>query len=338
MLPYDHSPNTCFQGSTDFYDTPDTDQFTPSYLEAQPLPDSASRRVDGSKIPWLDPCSDKSAMEQYVEWFNTIWHTGDPSGWNSTIFTNQAVMIDPSGISKGAKQAAEQFLLLFRYFPELRGEVVSWAANEREIFINWRFRILPRGSKTPILVSVVDKFCFADGRVSFRLANFDIITLTGYLSKYFGQDQLYDFLQATFLNAEKTGGIQSLPQMLGNLLLGLFLWPAPPPPTGLIAEPGNGVVRLRWDPIPEAIEYTICRASSYAGPYNPVGTVKVTSCDPATSYDDREVVNGTAYWYSVSPVFKPWKPLPPKANAPFITHARRQTAQTNIFGGYSAGR
>ena len=95
-------------------------------------------------LPGLILRPGKSPIEQYVEWFNGIWHLGDPSGWNASVFTAQAVMIDPSGISQGAKQAASTFLLLFKYFPDLRGEVVSWAANEREVFINWRFRILPQ--------------------------------------------------------------------------------------------------------------------------------------------------------------------------------------------------
>src|SRR5579862_2206807 len=172
-----------FLGSTEFYESPETDDYTPSHLQARPLRDSVGTRSDGTIPEWIVEGSTKSPCEQFVEWFNAIWHTGDPSLWGPSVFTHDAVMIDPSGISKGANQAAASFLLLFKYFPDLRGEVVSWAANEREIFINWRFSVHQRGENRPLLVTVVDKFSFVDGRVSFRLAYYDIITFAGYLAE-----------------------------------------------------------------------------------------------------------------------------------------------------------
>jgi hypothetical protein len=303
-------PDGCFQGSTEFYNSPQQDEFTPSYLEAQPLVDNVGRRRDGSYPVWIKPHSHKSPSEQYVEWFNGIWHTGDPSSWNESVFTNLAVMIDPSGISKGAKQAAANFILIFKYFPELRGEVVSWAANEREILINWRFRIIRRGSKTPILVPVVDKFCFVDGRVSFRLANFDILTFIGYLSENFGNDQLYDFMSANLSLARRTGGIQKLGRMLWNLVTGLFVWQSTAEPTGLVAIPGDGVVLLRWASVGGAVSYKVTRAESIGGDF-------VLADDPGsdevegTTYTDVNVVNGRVYWYLVSPNLPRWEPVPP---------------------------
>ena len=319
-------PDDCYQGSTEFYDGPETDQFTPSYLEAGPLKDNVSLREDGTLPSWMVPGSGKAPVEQYVEWFNGIWHTGDPSTWNEQVFTHLAVMIDPSGISTGAKQAAATFLLLFKYFPALRGEVVSWAANDREIIVNWRFEILPRGSKTPLLVPVVDKFCFVKGRVSFRLANFDIITLVGYLSENYGLDHVLDFLSEYASQAEKTGGVQLLPRMLGNLLKGLFYWQAPPDPTGLIAIEGNGVVTLRWAPVKGAISYKVRRATDICGPYEgppPAGDAvdKVFS----TIYEDYSVTNGTAYWYLVTPNFDKWTPVPVnKTSAINLVNSRRE--------------
>jgi len=315
-------PPACFQGSTDFYNTPAVDEFTPSYLDAGPLVDNVGRRKDGTYPVWIvDKSFKKSGAEQYVEWFNTIWHTGDPSGWGPEVFTNQAIMIDPTGVSKGARQAASSFILIFKYYPELRGEVVSWAANEREIFLNWRFRILRRGTQTPILVPVVDKFCFVDGYVSFRLASFDLLTLVGYLSQNFGQDQLLDFMDASLRNAEKTGGIQSLPSIVWRIFRGIFLWSSPPPPTGLIAVPGDGVVMLKWAPVPEAISYKVTRPTDLAGPYATVAVVANAEGDeaaPPTVYEDWTVTNKTIYWYLVTPNFKKWKqPTPVKKDADF---------------------
>jgi hypothetical protein len=334
MTNKNNCPDDCFQGSTEFYDTPETDEFTPSDLEAGLLVDNvAVRRSDHQLPPWItggDPT--KSPYEQYVEWFNGIWHTGDPSTWNETVFTNLAVMIDPSGVSKGAKQAAAGFLLLFKYFPELRGEVVSWAANDREIFINWRFQIIRKKNKTPLLVPVVDKFCFKDGRVSFRLANFDIMTFIGYLSETYGLDQLIDFLSANSKQAEKTGGIQRLPSIIWNLFKGLFYWQPTATPTGLTARPGDGVVSLAWKPVEGAISYKVSRATQITGPYEPLPF----SLDvQGTRFDDKTVATQTSYWYLVSPNFEKWRPVPVDHNAPMSNSPARLEQLADA--GYSLG-
>lgn len=295
-------PENCFQGSTEFYDTPDTDDYTPSPLEAQLLVDNVGRRRDCTIPEWIDVAeSSKSPAEQYVEWFNGIWHTGDPSGWGPEVFTNQAVMMDPSGISKGAKQAADSFTLIFKYFPELRGEVVSWAANDREILINWRFKIQRAGRTTLFLVPVVDKFCFVDGRVSFRLATFDLITFVGYLSENYGQDQLFEFLWAYFWQAGKTGGIVLLPRMLLNFVKGGFLWRQPPESTlSLKPTPDERIVRLKWEPMKDprtnedVASYRVCRATDIAGPYLPLPVNKKLEVQKihALTYDDKLIANG----------------------------------------------
>ena len=304
-------------GSTEFYENPEPDPYSPSPDEAQPLRESVGvLRDDHTFPPWFNPKEHKPATQQYVEWFNGIWQTGDPSSWNASVFTKNAVMIDPSGISNGAEQAAATFLLLFQYFPELRGEVVTWAANDREIFINWRFEIQPECAQKPFLVPVVDKFCFVKGRVSFRLAYFDIITLTGYLSECFSQDQLLDFLGANFRQAEKTGGIQSIPHMLWSLFKGAFLWPTPPPSIGLSATPGDGVVTLNWKPVKNAAAYTVSRATAIAGPYQTLAPNDEVSesegevAVPPPVYHDQTVTSDTTYWYTVSTKLKTWHPVP----------------------------
>jgi hypothetical protein len=252
----------------------------------------------------MDRESSKTPAEQFVEWFNGIWHTGDPSLWGPGVFTNDAVMIDPSGIYRGAREAAALFLMLFKYFPDLRGEVVSWAANEREIFVNWRFAILQKGNSKPLLVTVVDKFSFVDGRVSFRVAYYDIITFAGYLAETAGQDQLIDFLAENLRHAHMTGGMQLLPRLLGNFVKGLFLWPSLPKPIALTATPGDGFVKLEWAPVKGAISYKVCRANSPEGPYQPLPGAESALGTEAAGYQDTNVTNGTAYWYSVSANFE----------------------------------
>jgi len=322
-------PEDCFQGSTDFYDSARTDEFTPSLLEAGLLKDNVGTSWSECKFPpWIEGGNPaKSPTEQYVEWFNGIWHTGDPSTWNETVFTERAVMIDPSGISVGAKQAAANFLLLFKFFPGLRGEVVSWAANDREILINWRFQLLRKGNTVPLLVPVVDKFCFVKGRVSFRLANFDIITLIGYLSQTYGIDQLTDYLSANFRHSEKTGGIQRLPTMLWNLIGGAFFWPRVTP-TGLVAIPGDGIVRLEWTRVEDAESYTVKRATSLGGDYE-ILPPNNRYDENVPRYDDTTALNGKTYWYVVIPNFKKWRPTPVNANEPITVSPTRRLRLAN---------
>jgi len=328
----------CFEGSTDFYNTPETDQYTPSYQEARPLVNNVGKRwEDGSLPPWMEEGdTERSPAQQYVEWFNGIWHTGDPSLWSRDVFTNTATTIDPSGITRGADGCAANFTLLFKYFPELRGEVVSWAANDREILINWRFVIRNKRDRLPIgpitqflhdqqadrdfLVPVVDKFCFSEGKVSFRLATFDIITFVGYLSDNYGGDELYDFLIAYFWQSAFGGGVALLPRMIVNLFLGLFYWP-PLPLEGLYADAGDGVVKLKWEPVKKAEAYKVTRATAISGNYgSPLQdgkdlVIRVAENPNPTAYEDSNVINGKAYWYLVTPIYKQWESTPVKKGA-----------------------
>lgn len=71
--------------------------------------------------------------------------------------------------------------------------------------------------------------------------------------------------------------------------------PLAPPgvPSGLAAVPGNGTVALSWSGAPRAVGYTVRRATTPAGPFEPVGST------PATSFADATVTNGTIYHYVV---------------------------------------
>lgn len=302
-------PEYCFTGSTVFYDSPSTDQYTPSYLEAGPLEFNVGTRADGTIPNWITPGSPKSPIVQYVEWFNGIWHTGDPSSWNASVFTNNATMIDPSGTWHGAQSSAESFLILFKYYPELRGEVVSWAANDREIMINWRFQVKQRDGQPPLLVPVIDKFCFVDGRVSFRLAYYDLLTFVGYLTDNYGQGQLMYYLREAISYSDETGGVQNLPRLIWNIIKGLFVWPSKMPMYGLRATPGDGRVTLTWDPVPKAVSYTVNRSTDLAGSFEPPPDAENGGKVTTNSYVDTNVQNGVTYWYLVSPNYQQWRPV-----------------------------
>jgi fibronectin type 3 domain-containing protein len=71
----------------------------------------------------------------------------------------------------------------------------------------------------------------------------------------------------------------------------------PAAPTGLTAAAGNGVVFLNWTASSGALSYNVKRAAVAGGPYTNVATWL-----PTTSFIDRGLSNGTAYYYVVTAV------------------------------------
>jgi len=268
------------------------DPFTPSSDQAAQLDENVINEKVWGRTP-----------EDYVRWFDGLWHKGDPSGWGPEVFTPDAVMLDAAGTSTGAEAAASDFLLLFKYFPDLRGEVVSWARNDTEIMINWRF-VITKKRHCP----VIDKFSFVGGLVSYRQAYFDTVMLLGYLAENYGSGAVVDYFTDRFTKAESGSGVLFLPGLLWTFVKGLFLWSdiPPLPPEGLTATPGRDSVSLAWNPVDNAIWYRVSRGTSASGPFT---WIKQTD---QTSFVDRGVVPGTSYFYKVSShnTVAPFQPPP----------------------------
>src|SRR6185436_6955730 len=262
------------------YHFPVTDRYTPTAEQAPPLDENVS-----------NPELWGETAEDYVQWFNRLWQTGDPSGWGPQDFTADAVMIDATGTSTGAAQAASDFLLLFQYFPNLRGEVVSWARNDTEIMINWRF--LPSANHS---VPVIDKFSFRGGLVSFRQAYFDTFNFLSYLAEQCGSGPLVDYFIDRFVRSQTGRGFLFTPGLVWALLKGVFLWSGIPPaaPRNVTATPGNGQVALRWEPVRGATSYRVTRSDSVDGSYHWIAPVV-----PSTSYVDTTAKNGTKWFYKI---------------------------------------
>lgn len=70
----------------------------------------------------------------------------------------------------------------------------------------------------------------------------------------------------------------------------------PPPPAGVVAEPADGRIALRWKPVAEAATYLVRRAPRAEGPFETVGSTETTS------FIDANVANGSAYVYAVAAV------------------------------------
>lgn len=262
------------------YHFPVVDRFTPSCDQAGPL-DTHLANPRWGTTP-LD----------YVSWFDGLWHGGDPSQWGPEVFTSDAVMIDPTGTSIGAGPAASDFLLLFQHFPDLRGEVVSWSANDIEVMINWRF-VVAKGRVCP----VVDKFSFVHGLVSFRQAYFDTMMLLSYLAENFGSAPLTDYFIDRFWRTTSGGfGVLFVPSLIKAIATGLFHWPhiPPPPPEHVTATHDGSAIRLQWEPVEGAKSYTVKRATNAEGPYTWIAPYHL-----GTSYEDRGVQPGVKYHYVV---------------------------------------
>ena len=73
----------------------------------------------------------------------------------------------------------------------------------------------------------------------------------------------------------------------------------PAAPTGLTANPGDGLVSLDWNDNgePDLASYNVKRGTSAGGPYATIATGV-----SASAHDDSVVTNGTTYYYVVSAV------------------------------------
>ena len=68
---------------------------------------------------------------------------------------------------------------------------------------------------------------------------------------------------------------------------------APAAPADLLATAGNSQISLNWSARASATSYLIDRGTASGGPYTQIGT------STSTSYTDKAVTNGTAYYYVV---------------------------------------
>jgi len=258
------------------------------------LAESMARRSDGSAPPWIERGSTKSPAEQFVEWFNAIWHSGDPDGWDASAFTEDAVAIDPWGVSTGSEDAASTMLRMLRHFPELRGEVISWASNADEVFVEWRLRLQRAPERPPLLTTVADRFRFSGGRIGFRSSNFDLVNLTAYLAEAGHRGEIYEFYSESLERRSEERSVRVIPRTLRSALAEFWRWRVPEDRSGLHAIPGDGSVALEWRRRDQAISYQVYRATSMCGPYQLTGETETNR------YIDSRLSNGTVYWYVVA--------------------------------------
>jgi hypothetical protein len=70
----------------------------------------------------------------------------------------------------------------------------------------------------------------------------------------------------------------------------------PAPPDGLLAQGGDGITTLTWEPVANADHYQVYRSTVFGGPYAPLGKAETNR------FTDSTVRNSTTYYYVVSAV------------------------------------
>ncbi|HEV8122191.1 MAG TPA: C25 family cysteine peptidase [Candidatus Polarisedimenticolia bacterium] len=136
----------------------------------------------------------------------------------------------------------------------------------------------PSGLSNAFIGSVVSDSLFASLLGPGRERRLGPATLQARLALW-GQGSIVDMQSYTFLGDPAS----------------TLATPAPPPPTGLGATPGNGFVDLAWTaPVQPAASTRIYRAA-----ISPSGNYTAVTCTSTgtTSCRDQTVVNGTRYYY-----------------------------------------
>lgn len=114
------------------------------------------------------------------------------------------------------------------------------------------------------------------------VADFANLPTTIYVGLFGTSHQKGTLFTATFADVQLTGGDGS-----GSVQV-------PPAPYSVYASPGAGLVPLRWDSSYGATSYKIMRSTNSSNGFTTIATAT------NNAYTDRNVINGTKYYYSVS--------------------------------------
>ena len=120
--------------------------------------------------------------ERFNDWVTGIWEprVHPRKSFSRNDFTRDCLMIDPFSRMCGAVRCSRYFQLLFLAFPDLSGKHYSWAENGNTIFVYWAF-FMKTDAGERIVVPSIDIFGFKNGRVNYRLAEFDRLALVSAL-------------------------------------------------------------------------------------------------------------------------------------------------------------
>jgi hypothetical protein len=139
-----------------------------------------------------------TSVKDFERWHSAIWKWPvDPANFGAAVFTPTCVMEGPRErdrigpvnskiIPPANVRAANFFWLVFKTYPKLSGEHISWAYNDTQVFINWCF-VTTKG-REELRVPALDVFCIDGGKVAYRLTEFDMNNLQEALKTAYGKD------------------------------------------------------------------------------------------------------------------------------------------------------
>jgi len=145
---------------------------------------------------WCPTLSDNlgsyKTPQGFFDFLNRIWtYKVDPSNFGPSVFTPNALLIDPFATICGGLWGSLYFQTLFAFFPNLSGVHLDYAVNETQFYVNWGF--VTTGGRTEILVPVCDIFCLSNGLVNYRLSLFDLVGFVrALLMAYGGTDPMLE--------------------------------------------------------------------------------------------------------------------------------------------------
>ena len=153
--------------------------------------------------------------------------------------------------------------------------------------MNWLFQGSVNGSTWTTLDTQTNQ-TFAS---RFLTQIYWITNTTAY--QYYRLNVTRNYDMFTNASSPSTFGVQ-----LSELALLAYGSAPPSAPTNLSATAGNAQVALSWNASSGATSYNMKRSTTSGGPY----TFNTIANQTTTNYTDTNVVNGTIYYYVVSPV------------------------------------
>lgn len=179
------------------------------------------------------------------------------SGKGTVYYDNIKVYIEPAESPKGLKALPGNGKVQLEWQP---------AAGAASYTVK---RSLKDGGPYEVIASGLTDFSYVDEAVKNEVSYYYVVTATGPAGESGNSNQVVALPSASAVK--------------------------PDAPSGLTAAARSGQVDLNWQPLTQAVTYTVKRSLSPAGPFEIVAS-KISG----SSYRDRGLVNGQVYYYTVS--------------------------------------
>ena len=140
---------------------------------------SDTKQAEAQADSGAGTAGDARAGEQFVEKFREAWAAPSPERLNALLHPEGRLRQPLEEDVVGLEQAEAMWKRLFSFVPDLRMEVLSWAAHGSTVFIE--ARAIATFAGKPLEWQFVDRIELEDGLVKERIAYFDSLPLAGKL-------------------------------------------------------------------------------------------------------------------------------------------------------------